>query len=72
MKKTTSSEVAFDVWTDFMACMIQKYGDSIEIPKANQIKCDSSPKKKKNLADNTENSAVVCMRESDFSDNREV
>lgn len=72
MKKITSSEVAFDVWTDFMARMIQKYGDSIDIPKDNQIKCDSSLKKKKNPADNTESSAVVCMRESDFSDKSEV
>ena len=36
MKKNMSQEVAFDIFADFMSRMIQKYGDSIDIPKDNQ------------------------------------
>ena len=72
MKKNMSQEVAFDIFADFMSRMIQKYGDSIELPPNNQVKCDSSEKKKATPADNADSSAVVCMRETIISDKEEV
>ena len=68
MKKKTSPEVAFDVFCGFMVRMIQKYGDSIQFPDNNQVKCASKKINVDTPADNTESSAVVCNRENISTD----